>query len=53
MADLSCDGVVGFDDLLIILSAWGSCGAGPCDADLNGDHEIGFDDLLIVLSSWG
>ncbi|MBX3373427.1 MAG: choice-of-anchor B family protein [Phycisphaeraceae bacterium] len=50
--DLNGDGTVGFDDLLILLAAWGPC-TPPCDADLSGDGTVGFDDLLLLLSNWG
>jgi hypothetical protein len=47
-ADLDGDGAVGFDDLLTVLSAWGTPGG-----DVDGDGDTGFEDLLIVLSVWG
>ena len=49
--DLDGDGVVGFGDILRILSAWGPCKACPEDIDENGD--VGFSDLLLVLGAWG
>jgi len=54
-ADLDKDGVVDFNDLLILLSAWGPCPIAPplCVYDLDGDGLIGFSDLLILLSDWG
>ena len=51
VGDLSGDAQIGFDDLLVVLSAWGDCAA--CAADLDGDGLVGFSDLLIVLSGWG
>jgi uncharacterized membrane protein len=51
-ADIDGDGVVGFQDLLLILAAWGPCGT-PCPEDLDGDSIVGFPDLLILLSKWG
>ncbi len=48
--DLDGNGDVGFADLLIVLSLWGSTG-GP--ADLDGSGFVGFADLLILLSAWG
>jgi phospholipase/lecithinase/hemolysin len=50
--DVNGDWLVGFDDLLLVLSAWGPC-AGACPEDLDGDGAVGFDDLLIVLANWG
>jgi len=55
-ADFDEDGVVGFGDLLLLLSAWEQdCPGGsvPCPPDLDGDGTIGFGDLLILLSLWG
>ena len=57
-ADDGCDGdvdgsgEVDFDDVLMILSAWGPCDK-DCPEDLNDDQEVGFDDLLIALAGWG
>ncbi len=51
--DVDGDGVVGFGDLLAVLSAWGDCPESkPCPADLDGDRDVDFADLLIVLSAW-
>jgi len=50
-ADLDGDGLVGFTDLLVLLSAWGDV-AGCQLVDLNGDGTIGFGDLIILLASW-
>jgi hypothetical protein len=49
--DLSGDSMIGFSDLLAILSAWGPCPG--CPEDLSGDGVVGFADLLKVLSEWG
>ena len=47
--DVNLDGCTDFDDLLIVLSKWGT--AGPeGDCDCNG--IVNFDDLLKVLSGW-
>lgn len=52
--DLDGDGIVGFDDLLIVLSARGPGDPPPaeCPADLDGSGDVGFGDLLLVLSHW-
>jgi uncharacterized membrane protein len=50
-SDLDGDGATGFDDLLLVLSAWGPCAG--CPEDIDGDGEVGFSDLLVTLSSWG
>lgn len=49
--DANGDGVVNTDDVLLVISLWGSCEP-PCEGDLNGDGFIGADDLLAVLSGW-
>jgi hypothetical protein len=49
--DLSGDSIIGFADLLAVLSAWGPCPG--CPEDLSGDGAVGFADLLKVLSEWG
>jgi WD40 repeat protein len=49
--DIDGDGIVGFSDLLIVLSLWGPCPG--CPEDLDGDGVVGFSDLLAVLSLWG
>ncbi|MDP7030070.1 MAG: S8 family serine peptidase [Phycisphaerales bacterium] len=51
--DLNGDGMVGTDDLLIVIAEWGPCPPGPCDADLNGDGIVGADDLLFIIANWG
>ena len=50
-ADLDFDGVVGFDDLLILLAAWGPCA--ECVEDLDASGDVGFSDLLLLLAAWG
>lgn len=48
VGDLDGDAVVGFADLLLILTGWGGAAQ-----DLDGDRSTGFEDALIVLSEWG
>ena len=48
--DLNGDGVVGFPDLIALLSEWGLCSG--CPADLDGNGEVGFTDLVILLSNF-
>jgi len=50
MSDLSGDGLVGADDLLAIIAAWGSQG-GPEDLDGSGTVDAG--DVLAILDQWG
>jgi hypothetical protein len=53
-ADLDGDGVVGVNDLLMLLANWGACPPDPpCTGDLDGDGQIGVTDLLQLLSEWG
>lgn len=48
------DGVVDFNDLLLVLSSWGTTGAPETlAADVDHDGMVGFGDLLTVLSAWG
>jgi len=54
IGDLTGDGTVSGDDLLLLLAAWGACPEGPsCPADLNGDAVVNSEDLLLLLSHWG
>ena len=50
-ADINSDSSVSFDDLLLLLAAWGPCPA--CTADIDGDGDVGFSDLLALLDAWG
>ena len=55
-ADLDGDGVVGIQDFLLLLGAWGPCPA-PCPPscadDLDNDCQVGVTNFLILLASWG
>ena len=48
--DVTGDGVVDFNDVLALLSAWGPCSG--CPEDLDGDGDVGFSDLILVLSNY-
>jgi len=48
--DLDCDGLVQFDDVLLLLSAWN--GTQGQRADLDGDGQIGLGDLQALLKLW-
>jgi hypothetical protein len=48
-ADITGDGFINTDDLLVVVSTWGTNGAG--DVDDNG--TVDSDDLLIVIAAWG
>ena len=49
--DLDFSGEIGFGDLLLLLSDWGTCPF--CPSDLTSDGEVGFADLLLLLDAWG
>lgn len=51
VSDLSLDGVVGTDDLLVVLGAWGTCAG--CGADFDHDGLVDADDLLQIVDRWG
>ena len=48
-ADVNQDGVVGVEDLLLVIGAWGTDDAA---ADVNGDGVVGVQDVLDVISAW-
>ena len=48
--DLDGSGVVGFSDLLQLLSVWGPCTG--CPGDLDGSGAVDFSDLLEILSNF-
>jgi hypothetical protein len=50
LADFNQDGVVGGDDLTLVLSTWGT--AGPT-GDTNSDGIVNGEDLAMLLSNWG
>jgi hypothetical protein len=51
--DIDGDGLVGINDFLALLGAWGPCGdCGACPADLDGDCQVGIDDFLLLLGAW-
>ena len=53
--DLNGDTVVGIQDFLILLAAWGLCPApcAACPADLDGDDTVDREDFLALLAAWG
>ena len=50
-ADVNNDGVVGVDDLLMVINDWGPCMI-FCPADINDDGAVDVDDLLAVIEGW-
>ena len=51
--DVDGDGDVDFQDLLLLLGAWGECGVeDPCPEDLDEDGDVDFNDLLLLIANW-
>jgi parallel beta-helix repeat protein len=48
--DVDGDGMVGVNDVLAVVAAWGS---DDPDADIDGDGTVGTNDLLSVIGAWG
>lgn len=51
--DVTGDGTVGFDDLLIVAQNYGGSGRTYTQGDLNYDGEVNFDDLLALAQRYG
>ncbi|HWB20996.1 MAG TPA: PKD domain-containing protein [Phycisphaerales bacterium] len=51
LADITGDGVVDIDDLLVVLVHWGSC-SGGCPGDLNSDGQVDIEDLSMIILNW-
>jgi hypothetical protein len=49
--DVTGDGVVNMDDILMVLVQWGPCDE-PCEADIDLDGDVDIDDLLVVVGAW-
>ncbi len=54
LGDLDGDCIVGIQDFLGLLAAWGRCPAASagCPADLDGDGNVGILDFLMLLANW-
>jgi hypothetical protein len=52
LGDLNDSGAVGFDDILVLIGAWGPCPP-DCPEDLNGNGAVDFADILAVVGAWG
>ncbi len=50
--DIDGDGDVDFDDLVLLLSAYG-CTSGCGPEDIDGDGDVDFNDLVILLTNYG
>lgn len=56
IAPASGNGVVGFEDLLVLLTNYGNCSdpcVKGCEGDLDDDCDVDFTDLLALLANWG
>ena len=53
LGDLDGDGVVGINDFIDLLAAWGACTETCCLADLNLNGNVGVLDWLLMLVNWG
>ena len=54
LGDIDGDGIVGIEDFLLLLAAWGPCPAPPdgCPADLDNDGFVRITDFLLLLANW-
>jgi len=52
LGDINGDGIVGINDFLDVLAAWGPCLEDCCPADLDLDGQVGVTDFLAVLANW-
>ena len=51
--DITRDGAVGFDDLLVLAANYGSTSSTFAHGDLTGDGRVDFDDLLLLAGHYG
>jgi hypothetical protein len=53
--DVTGDGAVNVDDLVMVIVNWGKCPPPPatCSADVNDDGAVDVDDLVVVIPNWG
>jgi outer membrane protein assembly factor BamB len=50
VGDLTGDGNINVDDLMMVINNWGTCEA--CVADVNNDCTVDVNDLLMVINQW-
>jgi hypothetical protein len=48
--DVTGDGVVDVEDLVVLVTTWGACSG--CPADLNGDGTVDVQDLVVLSTNW-
>ena len=52
--DVDANGLVNVEDILSLLSEWGSCdGISSCFSDSNDDGSVDVNDLLMLIANWG
>jgi len=53
VGDVTGDGIVDVNDLLLVLSQFGDCPkGGPCEGDIDESGDVTVMDLLLVLANW-
>jgi len=52
LGDIDGDEIVGINDFLDLLAAWGACADACCLEDLNADTFVGINDFLLLLGNW-
>jgi hypothetical protein len=50
--DINHDGHINVDDLVILITSWGSCRSAACPGDLNHDGSVDMSDLTMLISQW-
>lgn len=50
-ADVTGDGFINIDDLLLVINSWGQGAGSP--GDVTGNGVVDIDDLLAVINAWG
>lgn len=50
------NGQVNTDELVAVVTSWGTCTSNPCIADIappGGNGQVDSDDLIVIITSWG
>jgi hypothetical protein len=53
LSDANGDGVVDFNDFIILSQEWGNSCPQPTNSDANGDCVVDFNDFIILSQEWG
>jgi len=51
LGDVTGDGTVDIEDLLVVLASWGTCYG--CPADVTNDNVVNEFDIIVLLTNWG